>query len=147
MIFTRHAFERFRQFHMLDQPSATDEDARDILERFGPMTVNTGGKTHLGDPIWKIEALGIEIVAKHEDGVVTCVTVLPSPRFRGLTPLQAEALEASVRGATDRVSAIEREQKAHAAEVTKAMAKRPVERPVGRQELDSGLKYVYKCAS
>lgn len=103
MIFTRHAVERYRQFWMLDQPTATDAEAREILERFGPAAIHTGAKTHLGDPIWRIEALGIEIVGKNESGVVTCVTVLPPPVFRGLTPLQAEAVEASMRSAGERV--------------------------------------------
>lgn len=90
MRFAKHAYERYRQFHMLDRPTATDEDARDVLERFGPAAVLTKAKTHRGDPVWLIEELGVELVAKHENGVVTCVTVLPPPEFRGLTPLQAE---------------------------------------------------------
>ncbi len=112
MIFTRHAYERYRQFHMLDQPTATDEDAREILQRFGPTAISTGAKTHLGDPIWRIEALGVELIAKNENGVVTCVTVLPPPRFRGLTPLQAEAVDASARAAEQRFTAADRERKA-----------------------------------
>lgn len=117
MIFTRHAIERYRQFHMLDQPTATEEDARQILESFGPAAIHTGIKTHRGDPIWRIEALGVELVAKREDGIVTCVTVLPPPRFRGLTPLQAEAVEASARQATERAAKAER----HHAEVQAAI--------------------------
>ena len=111
MIFTRHAYERYRQFHMLDQPTATDEDARQILQRFGPTAIYTGRKTHLGDPIWCIEALGVELVAKNENGTVTCVTVLPPQRLRGLTPLQAEAVEVSMRAAEARFAAVDRERR------------------------------------
>lgn len=107
MIFTRHAIERYRQFHMLDRPTATDEDARNLLERFGPVAVHTGAKTHLGDPVWLIEGLGIEVVCKKENGIVTCVTVLPPPRFRGLTPLQAEIVEASLHSVKERSQALE----------------------------------------
>lgn len=110
MNFTRHAIERYRQFWMLDQPTATDEDARDILARFGPAAILTNAKTSLGDPIWHIEALGVQLVAKHEDGIVTCVTVLPPRRFRGLTPLQAEAVEASLRETERRVADLGRER-------------------------------------
>lgn len=107
MIFTRHAIERYRQFHMLDQPTATDEDARNLLERFGPAAVHTGAKTHLGDPVWLIEGLGIEVVCKNENGIVTCVTVLPPRKFRGLTPLQAEAVWASLNSTKERSHAME----------------------------------------
>jgi hypothetical protein len=110
VIFTRHAYERYRQFHMLDQPTATDEDAREILQRFGPMAIKTQAKTHLGDPIWRIEALGVELVAKNEAGIVTCVTVLPPVRFRGITPLQAEFVEASLRDTERRVADLEHER-------------------------------------
>lgn len=109
VIFTRHACERYRQFHMLDRPTATEDDARQILERFGPTATRVGIKTHRGYPVWKIEALGIEIVAKNEDGTVTAVTVLPPPRFRGLTPLQAERVEISAQEAKARAEEAQRE--------------------------------------
>jgi len=127
MIFTRHAFQRYRQFHMLDQPAATDEDARDILERFGPTAKRVGVKTYRGDPVWCIEALGVELVAKHEDGIVTCVTVLPPVQFRGLTPLQAEAVAASAQEAKARADEAQRKvDEAKAALVRHKAAERAI---------------------
>jgi hypothetical protein len=128
MNFTRHAFQRYRQFHMLDKPTATDEDARDILERFGPTAKRVGVKTHRGDPVWYIEALGVELVAKHEDGVVTCVTVLPPVRFRGLTPLQAEAMAELAQEARARSDEAQRKVvEAQAALVEHKAAERAIE--------------------
>jgi hypothetical protein len=108
--FTHHAVERYRQFHMLDRPGATDADARAELEAAAPSAVK-GGTSRSGDPMWMIQSLGIEVVAKHEDGVDIAVTVLPPARFRGgvgkswhagrlgLTPLQVESLQASAQRA------------------------------------------------
>ena len=112
MIFTRHACERYRQFHMLDRPAATDDDARAVLERHASAAVKLGHRTHRGDPVWAIEALGIELVTKHEDDQDWCVTVLPPPRFRGLTPLQAEAVAASLEHAETEVAKVEQERAA-----------------------------------
>jgi hypothetical protein len=126
MIFTRHAVQRYRQFHMLDQPTATDDDAYDVLMRHGPAAVLSRTRTHRGDPVWMLEALGAELVCKHENGTVTCVTVLPPPRFRGLTPLQAERVADSHREARERAEAAQRV----VAETSAAMARAIVARRV-----------------
>lgn len=93
MIFTRHACERYRQFHMLDHPTATDADAKAILEAH--QATKLPARTFRGDAVWTIHALGIELVVKRdtEFSEPVCVTVLPPVRFRGLTPLQAERVE------------------------------------------------------
>lgn len=98
MIFTHHAVERYRQFHMIDRPGATWHEARSALESAAAGAVK-GGTTHRGDDMWMLPSLGIEVVAKHEDGVDVVVTVLPPAQYRngpggqrGLTPLQVEAL-------------------------------------------------------
>lgn len=119
MIFTKHAVERYLQFHMMDRPGATEDEARDLLESHAAEAIRCG-ETHRGDPLWRIESLGVELVCKHEDEV-WCVTVLPPPRFRGLTPLQAEAVEASLREAKARVVEVEAEQV--------ALDKQPPSRP------------------
>lgn len=94
---------------MLDQPAATDEDARRVLESFGPTATRVNARTYRGDPVWCIESLGVELVAKHEDGTVVCVTILPPVRFRGLTSLQAEAVEVSAREAKERATEAQRQ--------------------------------------
>jgi hypothetical protein len=96
---------------MLDRPGVSDTDARAELET-AALTAVKGGTTHRGDPMWMLPSLGIEVVAKHEDGEDVVVTVLPPARFRytpggqlGLTPLQVEAMEASVARAKGDVKA------------------------------------------
>jgi hypothetical protein len=105
LIFTHHAYERYRQFHMLDQPAATDEDARMILEAHGSIAIKLPSRTHRGDEVWAIHALGVELVVKRDGDFEepVCVTVLPPARFRGLTPLLAEQAEESARKAAERV--------------------------------------------
>ena len=66
MIFTRHAYERYRQFHMLDQPTATDEDARMILEAHSAHAIRLPARTHRGDEVWTIQGLGVELVVKRD---------------------------------------------------------------------------------
>lgn len=109
MIFTRHAYERYRQFHMLDQPTATDEDARVILEEHAPRAIRLPARTYRGDEVWSIHTLGLELVVKRDGDFKepVCVTVLPPARFRGLTPLLAEQAEESARKAAERVAAAE----------------------------------------
>jgi hypothetical protein len=109
VIFTHHAYERYRQFHMLDQPTATDEDARVILEAHGSIALRLPARTHRGDEVWAIHALGVELVVKRDGAFEepVCVTVLPPGRFRGLTPLLAEQAEESARKAAERVAAAE----------------------------------------
>ena len=106
MIFTHHAYERYRQFHMLDQPTATDEDARVILEAHAPRAIRLPARTHRGDEVWAIYGLGVELVVKRDGDFEepVCVTVLPPARFRGLTPLLAEQVEESARKAAERVA-------------------------------------------
>ena len=120
MIFTRHAYERYRQFHMLDQPTATDEDARSILEAHGGHAIRLPARTHRGDEVWAIHALGIELVVKRDGDFEepVCVTVLPPARFRGLTPLLAEQVEESTRRAAARL--VEAEQRLEAAKTATA---------------------------
>ena len=115
MIFTRHAYERYRQFHMLDQPAATDEDARVILEDHSAHAIRLPARTHRGDEVWTIQGLGVELVVKRDGDFEepVCVTVLPPVRFRGLTPLLAEQVEESARRAAERVA--EAEQRLEAA--------------------------------
>jgi len=109
VIFTRHAHERYRQFHMLDQPTATDEDARVILEAHGSTAIKLPARTHRGDEVWAIQTLGVEIVVKRDGDFKepVCVTVLPPARFRGLTPLLAEQAEESARRAAERLAEAE----------------------------------------
>lgn len=104
MIFTHHAHERYRQFHMLDQPTATDEDARVILEAHGSLAVRLPARTFRDDEVWAIHALGIELVVKRDGDFEepVCVTVLPPVRFRGLTPLLAEQAEEFAKKASER---------------------------------------------
>jgi hypothetical protein len=45
VIFTHHAYERYRQFHMLDQPTVTNEDARVILEAHGSGAIRRPART------------------------------------------------------------------------------------------------------
>lgn len=123
MKFTYHAIERYRQFHMLDRPTATDEDSRRILEAHADAAVRVG-RSFRGDPVWSIDALGIEVVAKHEDGEDICVTVLPPPQFRGLTPLQCEAVHASAERAKSAAA-----QARTALDAARELAQAPVPKP------------------
>lgn len=109
MIFTRHAYERYRQFHMLDQPTATDEDARVILDAHSSHAIRLPARTHRGDEVWAIQGLGVELVVKRDGDFEepVCVTILPPARFRGLTPLLAEQVEESVRRAAERLTQAE----------------------------------------
>lgn len=93
MIFTQHACERYRQFHMMDHPTATDADAAALLGAH--QATKLPSRTWRGDEVWTIHALGVELVVKRdtEFSEPVCVTVLPPVRFRGLTPLQAERVE------------------------------------------------------
>lgn len=111
MIFTRHACERYLQFHLIEDPAATEDSARAALEFHQTNAVKTGIKTHRGDPVWNIEALGIEVVTRRSVGDPddVCVTVLPPPRFRGLTPLQAERVQLDIVRLTDALVPIEQE--------------------------------------
>lgn len=111
MIFTRHAFERYRQFHMLDNPTATDEDARVALEAHASEAVKLPAKTRRGHEVWTIHALGVEMVIKRDGDFENpvCVTVLPPGRFRGLTPLQAGSVEESAKRAAERAAAAQQE--------------------------------------
>lgn len=100
---------------MLDQPTAADEDARLILEAHGSLAIKLPARTHRGDEVWAIHALGVELVVKRDGDFEepVCVTVLPPVRFRGLTPLIAEQAEESARKAAERVA--EAEQRLEAA--------------------------------
>lgn len=111
MVFTRHAVERYMQFHMLDRPTATDLEARAILEQHAGSATKVPHRTHRGDPIWNIEALGIEVIAKRDGDDDVVVTVLPPPQFRGLSPLQAEAVAARAAVVEAEIRSIEHEQR------------------------------------
>lgn len=126
MIFTHHAAERYRQFWMLDQPTATDAEAMAILEAHGEQAVKLPSRTVRGDEVWTIHALGVELVVKRDLPQPCCVTVLPPARFRGLTPLQAERIEADVRAAEAKSAELAHEAEelaavvvAHGAKATK----------------------------
>ncbi len=105
---------------MLDQPTATDEDARVILESHGSIAIKLPSRTYRGDEVWAIHALGIELVVKRDGDFEepVCVTVLPPARFRGLTPLLAEQAEESARRAVER--AAEAEQRLETAKRARA---------------------------
>lgn len=122
MIFTRHSVERYRQFHMLDRPAATDEDARTLLVSCSADAVRLPDRNYRNDEVWTIHALGIEIVVKRDADFAepVCVTVLPPARFRGLTPLQAEIVADAARAASER--AAEAEQRHAEMQVTVAQA-------------------------
>jgi hypothetical protein len=92
VIFSVHAVERYIQFHCIDR-AVTMEEARAELEAALPSAVNTKTKTWRGGKYWRLDALGVELVVRDD----TVVTVLPPPRFRGLTPMQAEAVALSVK--------------------------------------------------
>lgn len=102
MIFTRNAYARYRQFHMLDQPTATDEDARALLEAHGALAARLPGRTHRGDEVWTIHALGVELVVKR-DGAARPRRLALQPSW--LTPLPArqrrDVLRVRRRGLTD----------------------------------------------
>lgn len=129
VIFTRHAIERYRQFHMLDRPAATDEDARIALEAHAAESVKLPARTYRGDEVWTIHALGVELVVKRDTPDPTCVTVLPPARFRGLTPLLAEQAEELARKAAERVAEAERkiEEAKKATAARKALAAQAAE--------------------
>lgn len=137
MIFTRHAYERYRQFHMLDLPTATDEDARVILEAHGSIATRLQARTHRGDEVWTIHALGVELVVKRDGDFEepVCVTVLPPTRFRGLTPLLAEQAEESAKRAAARVAGAE-QQLVEAEEVRAERIARAEQATKGKKEKD-----------
>ena len=116
--FTHHAVERYRQFHMLERPGATDDEAREILERAADSAVRSG-TTRRGDKTWMLQAIGVEVVTRHDDGTDVVVTVLPPAGFRaqpgqpGLTPMQVEALWISSQAAAERVKETKDELAAH----------------------------------
>ena len=90
---TRHAAERYLQFHAIGS-SLTVDEAQALLTERAVAAVRSGATTHRGDPVWRIESLGVEVVAHHDDGCDVAVTVLPPPEYRGLTPLQVEDVHA-----------------------------------------------------
>lgn len=123
MIFTHHAAERYRQFWMLDQPTATDAEAMAILEAHGEQAVKLPSRTVRGDEVWTIHALGVELVVKRDLPQPCCVTVLPPARFRGLTPLQAERIEVDMRAAEVKSAELAHEAEELAAVVVVQTAK------------------------
>lgn len=140
MQFTTHAVERYRQFWMLDNPTATDSEAREILERHAAEAIRLPSRTRRGDEVWAIHALGIEIVVKRDTADPTCVTVLPPPTFRGLSPLQAERLADAAKAAEARAEALKVEievaeaakEKVKAVKATKATVKASPAEAAGR---------------
>lgn len=110
MIFTRHAVDRYRQFHMFG-PEASDEASRVTLDEHAAEAVRLPGRTIRDDEIWTIHALGVEMVVKRDGpgGEPVCVTILPPPQFRGLTPIQAERVAHDATAANIRAQALEAE--------------------------------------
>lgn len=90
--FTQNAVNRYIQFHMLDVVDPDPRDVRELLERHAPEAIKIPEKTQGGQTLWRIEALGCQLVSKHDGGFDVVVTILPPYRFRGLTPLQVEKL-------------------------------------------------------
>lgn len=134
MIFTRHSIIRYRQFHMLDRPTATDADAAALLVAHHAEATKLPSRTYRGDEVWTIHALGVELVVKRDADFTepVCVTVLPPPRFRGLTPLQAERMEVAAQEAKARANEAQREvAAAKAALAEHKKAAQVVERAVG----------------
>ena len=154
MIFTLHAYERYRQFHMLGRPQVTDAEARVILEEHAHSAVRIPSRTYRGDEVWTIHTLGVELVVKRDGAFEepVCVTVLPPPRFRGLTPLQAEAVEAEAQAAKVRLAKIEAERAAAATATAKRSVASVRQQPAERQERqepvvkDNTLKKRYQSA-
>lgn len=92
---TRHAAERYLQFHAIGS-SLTVDEAQALLTERAVAAVRSGARTHQGDPVWRIESLGVEVVTRHADGCDIAVTVLPPPEYRGLTLLQVEDVHAKL---------------------------------------------------
>lgn len=119
ILFTEHAVDRYLDFHAIDRPTMTREEVRALLEEHAGAAIKLDEKTRAGDDLWQIQALGIELVARYGSlhGVAgnVCVTILPPPRLRGLSPLQAERVEGLMAEAHVRRDALARERAGHAA--------------------------------
>src|SRR6185295_16664202 len=121
--FTQNAVNRYIQFHMLDVVNPDPRDVRQLLESHAPDAIKIPEKQGGGQTLWRIEALGCVLISKHDEGLDVVVTILPPPRFRGLTPLQAEQFEAdrlrtlgeSVRLNAEHQRVLEEERQAEAA--------------------------------
>lgn len=92
MKFTKHAVDRYMQFHLLDDQTPDWRDVLALLEENAASALKLKEKTKGGQTQWLIESLGAQLITKHDDGEDVVVTILPPVKFRGLTPLQAEAM-------------------------------------------------------
>lgn len=144
--FTQNAVNRYIQFHMLDVVNPDPRDVRALLESHAHDAIkipeNRGGQTR-----WRIEALGCELISKHDEGLDVVVTILPPPRFRGLTPLQAEQFEAerlrtlaeTVRLNAEHQRILEEERQAEASHATANQEAGTQAKEVARQERKARL--------
>ena len=125
LVFTKHAVERYIQFHMIGAITPPDpRDVRALLESHAPQAYKILGKTHCGHPQWRIDALGCDLVAKHDDGENIVVTILPPERMRGLTPAEAERLAEHANMAKARAATLAAEQAA-LTETARALKTKP----------------------
>lgn len=125
LVFTRHAVERYIQFHLLDRDEQTT-DWRDVLQDLDAHAGEARRLEHLtrhGHAQWRIDALGCDIVTKHDEGIDVVVTILPPQPFRGLTPEQAERVAASAEAARVREAQLATEQGTLKNKQAKATAK------------------------
>lgn len=141
ILFTDHAVDRYLDFHAIDRPTMTHDEARELLEQHADSAIKLPAKTRVrGDDQWAIEALGIELVARHGSlrGVVgdVCVTILPPPRLRGLSPLQAERVELMLAAAGHRRVELQAERVALAAVTAVPLPRDRAQRAVARAPHD-----------
>jgi hypothetical protein len=111
LTFTHHAVDRYVQFYMLDSTTPPDErDVLALLQSHAPDAYKLTHRTKHGQTQWRIDALGCDLVSKHEHGTNVVVTILPPQPLRGLTPDQAERVAESARAAAERAAALQAEQ-------------------------------------
>jgi hypothetical protein len=119
--FTKHAVERYMQFFLMDD-QADERDVRELLEREAAAAYKLPVETKRGDPQWRIDSLGCDMVTAHVDGVDVVVTIYPPTTMRGYTPEQAERISEYLKRQDQRNkdAAVERARLARAqAEATK----------------------------
>lgn len=138
--FTGHAIDRYLDFHAIGDASMTPEGARLLLDQHGPSAARTDRRTPRGDEIWQIAGLGIDVVVKVEGEDVVVVTILPPRRLRGLTPIQAERVEALARGAGKTIDVLHEERVVHATAIALPMPTEQADRAVARPEYDAHVR-------
>jgi hypothetical protein len=107
--FTRHAVDRYIEFHMRNDQMVDPRDVRADLEAAAERAVKLKEKTRTGQTKWALESMGCEAVTRHDDGVDVVVTILPPPGLRGLTPDQAERVVTKIEVEADIVARLTEE--------------------------------------